>query len=182
MLSACQAVVQFEDRIVTASKEIGTSLKIPLLKLWYEVIVSIFTPYNYFKQTEQEEIATASTLHLCVNVCTAPLNRLPIVWTQYKCSERSACHTRGARIGICARTWVGLPLFADKEEPHNSSLFTDGQSIDGWDIIYDYIVFIILLLLPFPGFDTFHDIFTKWTLPSINRRRQASLDMGAKTW
>ena len=38
-------------------------------------------------------------------------------------------HTCGVRVGICARTLVGLPLFVDKEEPNNSCLFSDDQSI-----------------------------------------------------
>ena len=49
-------------------------------------------------------------------------------WTQYKCSRRSGSHTRDACVGICALAQVGLSLLADKEKPHNSCLFSDGQS------------------------------------------------------
>ena len=51
-------------------------------------------------------------------------------WTQYKCSRRSACHTHGASVGIYACMSVGLPLLADKENPHNSHRFSYDQSIN----------------------------------------------------
>ena len=50
-------------------------------------------------------------------------------WMQHKCSRHSACHIRCTNIGIYVRAWVGLPLLADKEKPHDSRLFSDYQSI-----------------------------------------------------
>ena len=46
-------------------------------------------------------------------------------WMQYKCSRRSVCLMRVVRVSICALAWGGLPLFTDKEKPHNSRLLSD---------------------------------------------------------
>ena len=50
-------------------------------------------------------------------------------WKQHKCSRRSACHKCGTSVCVCAIVRVGLPLHADKEEPHNSCPFGNDQSI-----------------------------------------------------
>ena len=50
-------------------------------------------------------------------------------WTQYKYRKRSACHMRGASVGIYAHAWAGLSLLTNKEKPHNLHLFRDDQSI-----------------------------------------------------
>ena len=56
---------------------------------------------------------------------------------QFKCSRRRAWHTRGASVSIyCA--WVIIPLFADKEKPHNFCLFNDVQSIDDVEFVTTY--------------------------------------------
>ena len=74
-----------------------------------------------------------SPLSLAIGVSLFPMEsqeRKQRPWrTQYKCSRHSACHTRGARIGIGARAWVELPLLMDKEKPHNCRLLSDDQSI-----------------------------------------------------
>ena len=48
----------------------------------------------------------------------------------YKCSRRSAGDVRGAGVGIYANARVRLSLLADTENPHNSHLFSDDQSIE----------------------------------------------------
>ena len=74
-----------------------------------------------------------SPLSLAIGVSLFPMEsqeRKQRPWrTQYKCSRHSACHTRGARIGIGACAWVELPLLMDKEKPHNCRLLSDDQSI-----------------------------------------------------
>ena len=52
-------------------------------------------------------------------------------WKQYKCSICSAYHMHGKSIGIYVCAWVlGLPLLAYEDNPHNSYLYSDDQSID----------------------------------------------------
>ena len=64
------------------------------------------------------------------------IEKLAHRWMQYKCNRRSACHTRGASIGIYVCAWVGLPLLVDKEKTHNSQLSSDDQSIvKDWNIL-----------------------------------------------